>query len=335
VAISAGSTRRALRGHTLAIVAFAIGSLSVGLPVPSKIGWPRALALPRTPAAAEAPLVGPHARGVDQVPTTTLRPEDLPAAPPVSDNPTADFDRAGVLAEGAEGSGEIALTFDDGPGVDTTPEVLRILEAHHVKGAFFLTGQRLGGAGVVAEMNRGVAHAIAAAGHTIGNHGLEHHAVDRSDAPWVARQIEESARLIEAATGKAPRWFRPPYGKIGAVGSAMLAARGDELVMWTLDAQDVSENDPERLAKRLEGQIIFAGQGIVLLHDLRPTSVRALALLLDWLDAHPRDDAKGTGYRVVDLPSYFAHAAAHPYPYRDRVEVFHARSRVHARRADR
>ena len=253
---------------------------------------------------------------------------------PLPYNPAVDIDRAGILAEGAADSGEIAFTFDDGPGADTTSEVLRILAAHHVKGAFFLTGRRLEGDGVVAEMNRGMVRAIAAAGHTIGNHGLDHLGVNRRDPVWNAIQIEDSAQLITHTTGAPVRYFRPPFGKIGLAAQGILAERRDELVMWTIDAQDTRETDPEKIRARLIAQIMFAGQGIVLLHDLRGPSVRALAMLLDWLEAHPRDpnaNTKGSvGYTVVDLPTYLAHAAARPWPHPTRLDLYHAREKLHA-----
>lgn len=264
------------------------------------------------------------------VETTVLGAADLAPRKNASFNPTADPELAGMLAEGAERSGEIALTFDDGPAAETTLEVLRILAAHQVKGAFFLTGRRLEGNGVVAEMNRGVARAIAAAGHTIGNHALDHLVVNRRDRAWNQFQIEQSAQAIFAATGRPVHYFRPPFGKVGPDARELLAARGDELVMWTIDAQDTREIDPEKLTARLVRQLVFAGQGIVLLHDLRGSSVRALALLLEWLEAHPRDPIKGTGYTVVDLPTYLAHAAARPWPYRTRLELYHVRERLHA-----
>lgn len=249
---------------------------------------------------------------------------------PLPYNAEADPHRAGILAEGAESSGEIALTFDDGPAAETTSEVLRILAAHKVKGAFFLTGRRLEGPSVVADMNRAMARAIVAAGHTLGNHGLDHLAVNKQDPAWNLLQIEESARLITEATGTPVRYFRPPYGKLGAAAQSILVSRRDELVMWTIDAQDTRATDPERLTARLIAQLVYAGQGIVLLHDLRGPSVRALSLLLDWLAAHPRDAARGTGYTVVDLPTYLAHAAARPWPYATRLELYHAREKLHA-----
>ncbi|GAC1353291.1 MAG: hypothetical protein NVSMB1_25270 [Polyangiales bacterium] len=303
-----------------------------------------------------------------------VSPSDLDAVAPRSFNPAVALDRAGMLAEGAIDSHEITLTFDDGPGAGTTPEVLRILAAHHVRATFFLTGQRLEGSSVVAEVNRGIARAIVLAGHIVGNHALDHIPLDnRAECPpegppkfapcasfataekpflrppmttpaWPAwnesadgRQIVESAQLIEAATGVSPHYFRPPYGTLAASARLSLSMRGDELVMWTIDSQDHRETSPEHLAKRLIAQILFAGQGVVLLHDLHPTSVRALSLLLDWLDSHraaseTREDDPASSkpsYTVVDLPTYLSHAAARPYPYSTRLQLLQAREQWH------
>jgi peptidoglycan/xylan/chitin deacetylase (PgdA/CDA1 family) len=255
-------------------------------------------------------------------------------------NDEADPDRAGMLAEGPAGrepgrlelagTGEVALTFDDGPSAETTAEVLRILSAHHARGTFFLTGSRLSGTGVVPEMNRGLARAIVATGHLVGNHGLDHVPLDdgRGEA-FCAFQIEAAAARIGEATGADPHYFRPPYGRLGSFGRRVLARRGDEWVTWTIDAQDAvsgTDPDPARLARRLQDQLLFAGQGVVLLHDLRPGSVRALALLLAWIEVHPR-------FRVVDLPTYLAHAAARPLPFHTRLELLRARETMHGARA--
>lgn len=315
---------------------FGVGSVSLVALGPGCAAHPpdRGLEPPRpvsgaSGAPASAKGAEPTSVTAATVDPTVLAPTDL-AIPAGPLNPKADPDLAGMLAEGAADSGEIALTFDDGPSAETTLEVLRILAAHDVKGAFFVTGRRLEGSGVVAEMNRSVARAIAAAGHTIGNHALDHLPVNRKDVGWNRFQIEQSASAIFAATGRPVHYFRPPFGQVGAVARDLLSARGDELVMWTIDAQDTRETDPEKLTARLVSQLLFAGQGIVLLHDLRGSSVQALSLLLDWLEAHPRDPARGTGFTVVDLPTYLSHAAARPWPYATRLQLFHARERQHA-----
>jgi peptidoglycan/xylan/chitin deacetylase (PgdA/CDA1 family) len=249
----------------------------------------------------------------------------------VAANADANVDHAGILAEGAEGSGEVALTFDDGPSAENTPEALRVLAAHHVHGAFFLSAERLAGDGTVAEVHRELARAIVASGHVVGNHALEHRALDAcaSDVAWCTAQIDGAARLIADAIGQDPHWFRPPYGRMVPEAQRLLSLRGDELVLWTIDAQDTAETDAEKIAHRLEQQLLFAGQGVVLLHDLRAPSVRALSILLDWLEKHPRDAEKKTGFTIVDLPTYFRDAAADPYPYENRLQLLRARERAH------
>lgn len=288
------------------------------------------LAACSSPAREATPEVRTARGPLDLLAPAIVGPGDLPQTVAVLPyNVEADVDRAGLLAEGARSSGEIALTFDDGPGGENTAEVLRILAAHRVKGAFFLIGDRLAGPGVVAEVHRRIARAIAAQGHIVGNHGLDHLVLSGGDRAWSTWQIEASARLIAQAIGEDPHYFRPPYGALGEAARAVVVERGDELVLWTIDAQDTIETDPEQLAKRLEQQLLFAGQGVVLLHDIKNSSVRALSLLLDWLDKHPRDPIKATGFTVVDLPSYLAHAAKNPYPATNRVDLLHQREAMH------
>jgi peptidoglycan/xylan/chitin deacetylase (PgdA/CDA1 family) len=304
---------RAARAIVPTIVA-AIGACTTAFgpraPEPPRVDAPTSIERPRGPSDLLSPGI--------------VSPDVLPRAlGPEPHNPAADVDRAGILAEGAEGSGEIALTFDDGPGIENTGEVLRILSAHRAQGTFFLIGSRLTGPGVVAEIHRGLARAIVSEGHVVGNHGLDHAPLDDGlDPAWTTFQIEASATAIARATGVPPRFFRPPYGRIGTFARSVLAARKDELVLWTLDAQDTMESDPAKIAHRLEQQLLFAGQGVVLLHELRSPSVRALSILLDWIDLHPR-------FHLVGLETYLDHAAAHPYPQPDRLELLRFREQQH------
>jgi len=57
----------------------------------------------------------------------------------------------------------VALSFDDGPHAEFTPEVLEILERYGAKATFFLIGER-------AELHPELVERIWAAGHEIGNH---------------------------------------------------------------------------------------------------------------------------------------------------------------------
>src|SRR5690349_11422479 len=57
----------------------------------------------------------------------------------------------------------IALTFDDGPTVEGTAEILAILKQENIKATFFLIGAEI-------EKNPEPVKQIIAAGHEIGNH---------------------------------------------------------------------------------------------------------------------------------------------------------------------
>ena len=59
----------------------------------------------------------------------------------------------------------IALTFYDGPDADWTLRVLDILDAHAVRGTFFLVGDR-------ALRAPAAARAVAERGHEVASHGF-------------------------------------------------------------------------------------------------------------------------------------------------------------------
>ncbi len=63
--------------------------------------------------------------------------------------------------------GKIALTFDDGPDPEWTPQILDILKAKHVRATFFIIGAN-------AEANPDLVQRIFDEGHELGNHTYTH-----------------------------------------------------------------------------------------------------------------------------------------------------------------
>ncbi|MFD2767980.1 bifunctional polysaccharide deacetylase/glycosyltransferase family 2 protein [Micromonospora eburnea] len=98
----------------------------------------------------------------------------------------------------------LALTFDDGPDPRWTPEVLRVLDRHQVKGTFFVLGTQVA-------RHPELARKMVAAGHELGVHTFTH--ANLADLPTWRRQLEyEQTQLaIASATGVRTSLLRFPY----------------------------------------------------------------------------------------------------------------------------
>lgn len=248
-------------------------------------------------------------------------------------NPEAGAARAWLLAQGphhpaGDGRRLVTLTFDDGPFPETTPTVLRLLSRHKVRATFFLIGRYLDGDRERAVLSRGVATSIVSEGHLLGNHTHDHELLTTLSHARALAQIEEGALSIERATGKRPLFFRPPYGQLDAFGSDVLRRSGTELVLWSVEVSDMLHEDSGAMFQSLTRQLEYSGGGIVLLHDIRPTTIPVLDSLLLWLRDHKWNPARPSeiGFEVVDLPTYLRATAESPQPFSDRKELEDARA---------
>ena len=106
--------------------------------------------------------------------------------------------RAGTLPH------KIALTFDDGPDPEWTPQILDILKAKHVPATFFIIGSN-------AEMSPKLVQREVDEGDDVGNHTFTHPNLGESPPGIVALELNATQRLFEALTGHSMRLFRAPY----------------------------------------------------------------------------------------------------------------------------
>lgn len=153
----------------------------------------------------------------------------------------------------------LALTFDDGPDPDTTPEVLRLLDRYSTQASFFCIGRR-------ARAHPELVRAIVAAGHRVENHTATH--------PWyfafmgpraMTREIAQAQADLTALAGTAPQYFRAPAGMRNPWLDFVLARHGLTLVSWTRRGLDTVSCDPNRVFTRLIRNLQVGD--ILLLHD--------------------------------------------------------------------
>jgi peptidoglycan/xylan/chitin deacetylase (PgdA/CDA1 family) len=194
---------------------------------------------------------------------------------------------------------EVVLTFDDGPIAPNTDKVLDALAAECVKATFFMLGTN------VAEAPH-LARRAYDEGHTVGTHTFSH--VDLSKVPLskAKNDIDLGIAAVTEALGKnrqvAP-FFRPPYLAITKDVEKFLYSRGQ--MVWGIDADsnDWTFATANRVVERSISELEKAGKGILLLHDIKPATARALPLLLAEL--------KRRGFRIVHVvPATNATSAA-------------------------
>lgn len=214
------------------------------------------------------------------VPTLVPR----PAPPPQRPTPTPTLasisvpepePRAPTVVYG--GSPEVpmvALTFDDGPSPTLTPRVLEVLREHDAHATFFVLGQQ-------AERHPDALRAVVDSGQELGNHAFSHRSFRSLFPSQIVEELDRTACAIESVGGPRPTLVRPPFGRFPDSTVALATARGEDLVLWTVDGGDSDHADAETIAARV---VRSAEPGaIILLHDTEPDTLYALPTILGGL----------------------------------------------------
>ncbi|MDG4800621.1 polysaccharide deacetylase family protein [Micromonospora sp. WMMD980] len=153
----------------------------------------------------------------------------------------------------------VALTFDDGPDPESTPQVLDVLAAHRVRATFFVLGAML-------RRYPDLGRRLVGAGHEVALHGWTHDNLLLRGPAGTVRDLTRGYHLVVDVTGRPPRFLRPPYGVL--TGATLLAARRLRLrpVLWSCWGRDWTASATGDGVRRrvLAG---LRGGGTVLLHD--------------------------------------------------------------------
>lgn len=180
--------------------------------------------------------------------------------------------------------GRVALTVNVDWGNEVIPAMLDTFDRYGVKVTFFLTGRW---AKAFPEM----AAQIAARGHEIGNHGVDHAHPTRLSDQELAEHIGANVEILRAATGVEPvPLYAPPYGEQDGRVVAAAARLGHFTTLWTLDTIDWQEPPPQTIVARV---VPRATDGAIVLMHPKEQTLAALAPMLEGL--------RERGYEVVPL----------------------------------
>lgn len=187
--------------------------------------------------------------------------------------------------------GEVILTFDDGPLRAYTTKVLEALDRHCTKATFFVVGSMaLADPATLRETYR--------RGHTIGTHTWSHqYQLGRSNIGRATHEIELGFSAVRKALGApvAP-FFRFPFLSDGRGPLQHLASRDIAAFSIDVDAIDYrakGPDGPEVVFRTVMRELTEKKKGILLFHDIQPSTAIALPRILDAL--------KAKGFRVVHI----------------------------------
>jgi len=186
---------------------------------------------------------------------------------------------------------KLAITFDDGPNPALTPQLLDLLERYDARATFFVIGRYTR---ECPELVRETAQR----GHMVANHTLTHPNLFWLAPSIIRDELRQTQDAIVAATGFAPKWFRPPYGYRNPWVVKTAAQLGMRTAMWSVIPGDWKSWPLEKLigkmrpiaahAQRNPSSAVHGAGDVLCLHDgghraLNADRTRTLQALEYWL----------------------------------------------------
>ncbi len=199
----------------------------------------------------------------------------------------------------------IVLCFDDGPRPTVLEKLLPVLEKYKVPGNFFVEGAlAFSNSKILAKMHK--------AGHEIENHSWGHENFVKLHNSRSLYTVSDSLLRTETtifnATGRKPKFFRPPFWVINKEVEDFIKGWGytvmklDDPDINTMDYEDASKRrPPEILVERV--QKIISGRErrkyfshVLVFHELTVTA-EALKTLIPYF--------QNQGYKFIRLDAMF------------------------------
>lgn len=180
---------------------------------------------------------------------------------------------------------EIAISFDDGPATNHTPEILQLLKLDKIKATFFCIGNRIAG-------NETILNQIKEDGHIIGNHSHSHHFwFDMFTSKKMLNDLQLMDAELKRVTGLQPKLFRPPYGVTNPNLKKAIVQGNYTPVGWSVRSMDTVIKDEKKLLDKISKSL--KPGAVFLFHDTSATTLKVLPSFIK--------EVKNRGYNIVPL----------------------------------
>ncbi len=147
------------------------------------------------------------------------------------------------------------LTFDDGPAVPETEQLLEILAEYDAKATFFVYG-------TMAKPLPEEVEKIVDAGQAIGNHTFSHPLLTTLSDQEIRQELRSTAKIVGPGMGPC---MRPSYLDTNQRVRRISKQEGYATIMGDLAAQDWTNPPVSTLVKSLRG--VTKDGNVIILHD--------------------------------------------------------------------
>jgi len=185
-----------------------------------------------------------------------------------------------------------ALTFDDGPNINT-PILLKILKEKNAPATFFVIGTQI-------DSNPEIFKQTIDEGYSVLIHTYDHPDLTTLSVNQVKQELYYGEMLIRNhQCHRIPRYFRPPYEGYTNQTIQTAAELGLQMVLWNLDSKDWKyigdPNGTQMIFNRTKTLIdTMKPIGIIhLQHDIYNVSINSIPLIIDYV--------RSQNYTLVDL----------------------------------
>lgn len=173
----------------------------------------------------------------------------------------------------------IAFTFDDGPS-KYTKELLKTLELNESTATFFMLGNRM-------KYNEEIVKEVYKSSSEVASHTYSHKNLNKLSKDNILKEINSTSIIFNKITNDNIKYIRPPYGNYNDT----VKSTNYPIILWNIDPKDWLVKDSTKVYNAV---LKHACDGcIVLLHDLYPTTIEAVKMLIPKLNS--------MGYEIVSI----------------------------------
>jgi peptidoglycan-N-acetylglucosamine deacetylase len=177
--------------------------------------------------------------------------------------------------------GYVALTYDDGPHEELTPQLLDTLAAYRAPATFFVQGNHTSEHPEIVQRELDE-------GHGVGNHTYDHLDLTATDDEQARRQLLGTNEVLDEEVGFQPELYRPPYDRHDPGVDAIAAELGLTRASWTYRHDPHDWDDPSgegKPAQEVCDQVVTeaAAGDVILMHDRFAGTVEAAPCVISGL----------------------------------------------------